>query len=133
MSSAPTSWARGATGRCPFGKQTALALDRYLRARDQHPRADSPALWLGLKGPMTGSGVYQTVDERSRQAGIEHLHPHRFRHTFAHQWLAEGGQEGDLMRLAGWQSRSMLQKYGASAADERAREAHKKLGLGDRL
>jgi site-specific recombinase XerD len=30
--------------RCPFGKQTALALDRYLRARDQHPRADSPAL-----------------------------------------------------------------------------------------
>ncbi len=119
--------------RCPFGKQTALALDRYLRMRDQHPRADSAALWLGLKGPMTGSGVYQTVDERSRQAGIEHLHPHRFRHTFAHQWLAEGGQEGDLMRLAGWQSRSMLQKYGASAADERAREAHKKLGLGDRL
>jgi site-specific recombinase XerD len=40
--------------RCPFGKQTALALDRYLRMRDQHPRADSPALWLGLKGAMTG-------------------------------------------------------------------------------
>ena len=82
---------------------------------------------------MTGSGVYQTVDERSRLAGIEHLHPHRFRHTFAHQWLDEGGQKVDLMHLAGWQSRLMLQKYGASAADERAREAHKRLGSGDRL
>jgi hypothetical protein len=24
-----------------------------------------------------------------------------FRHTFAHEWLAQGGTETDLMRLAG--------------------------------
>jgi integrase len=65
--------------------------------------------------------------------GLPGLHPHQFRHTFAHTWLAGGGNEIDLMRLAGWSSRSMVARYGAYAADERARQAHHDLNLGDRL
>ena len=110
---------------CPFGRKTAVALDRYRRARATHKEAHSDALWLGQHAPITDSAIRQIVRKRGRQAGIQGLHPHQLRYTFASGWLADGGSETDLMRLAGWKSRAMLQRYGASVDDERAREAHK--------
>jgi site-specific recombinase XerD len=118
---------------CPFGKQTAKALDRYLRLRARHANADEPWLWLGRRGRLLDNGILQLVRRRSREAGLANVHPHLFRHTFAHEMLSAGMQEGDLLMLGGWRDRAMLSRYGASAAEERARDAYKRLSPGDRL
>lgn len=118
----------------PFGKRTSASLDRYLRSRRTHRWAELDALWIGSKGPLTTSGVTQLVERRCMKAGIPAISLHRFRHSAAHAWLASGGQEGDLERLMGWSARGgMVKHYAKSAADQRALDAHRRLGLADRL
>lgn len=118
-----------------FGSKTGLALDRYLRTRRGHRHAADPALFLGERGRSTPDGVRERLKVRADRAGLDAtlMHPHRFRHTHAHDFLLAGGQERDLMRLLGWRSEAMLSRYGASAADHRAKEAAQRLKRGDRI
>ncbi|MDA0257041.1 MAG: tyrosine-type recombinase/integrase [Chloroflexi bacterium] len=119
--------------RLPLDNRTARALNRYMRTRLRHAAATSEALWVGHRGPMTISGVQQVVRRRAQHAGLGKLNPHRLRHSFAHSFLKAGGEESDLMQLAGWSSRAMVVRYGSSMREERAHAAHQRLGIGDRL
>jgi integrase len=72
-------------------------------------------------GPGTPNAAPGPPSERrGREAGVD-VYPHKFRHTFSHNWLDNGGAEGDLMELNGWSSPQMLARYGRSARSARAR------------
>jgi site-specific recombinase XerD len=122
----------------PFGRTTALAMDRYQRAASRYlgrslERTDP--LWISFKrrDALGVWGMEHMLKRRCRQAGIAPLHPHQFRHTFAHLWQVQGGGDDGLMRIMGWSSREMLNRYGRSAGEERARRRHGEISPGDRF
>lgn len=119
--------------RVPLGNKARKAVDLYLFARAKQPHADDSYLWIGERGRIGPSGLYQIIERRCELAGIPRIHPHQFRHTFAHKLQAANMNDSDLMYLAGWKSREMLNRYGASAAAERAIDAHRRVSPADRL
>jgi site-specific recombinase XerD len=70
----------------PLGVKAARALDRYLRERRRHPYAETPRLWLGSRGrpALSTDGIDAMLKRRGAEGGIADLHPHAFRHTWAH-------------------------------------------------
>jgi len=123
---------KGGAGRVvPFGSHTARALDRYLHLRRKAGYGDGP-LWISAhKNRLSYTGLYQTLGARAEAAGIPDFHPHRLRHTAASRWLRAGGSEQGLMAVAGWRSRSMLDRYTEDTAAERAIDEARKLNLGE--
>jgi site-specific recombinase XerD len=129
-----TVYGKGRRHRTTFiDAKAAKAIDRYLRLRKRHAHADSPMLWLGERGPLTTSGIFQMVARHATEAGMPGLHPHIFRHYYGHTRMAGGMSEGDLMDQAGWHSRDMLSRYASSTAAARGIAAARRLRIGDKL
>ncbi len=116
----------------PFGAKAGATMLAYLRERRRHRCADLDDLFLGQRGALTYNAAYRVIKDRAAAVGLR-LHPHQTRHFFAHNWLREGGTEGDLRAIGGWDSNIVMARYGKSAAAERARDAHKRMSPGDRL
>ncbi len=117
-SAAPTSisrrasrscWARAAdrgparSGRRPHRRSIATCgRGRRIRRRAARSCGSAPVAPSRTAGSCRSSGAGA---QRPESPGST---PNQFRHTYAHMWLADGGTEGDLMRLAGWKSRQRI-------------------------
>jgi len=119
--------------RVRLGPRTARAVSRYLRARGSHRGFGLADLWLAARGAqrLSANGIKLMLKRRGERAGVEHVHAHRWRHTYAHEWKLAGGDTGDLMLLLGWTSEDMPRHYGASAAAERAQQVQARMGIGE--
>jgi integrase/recombinase XerC len=121
--------------RVRFGPKTARALSRYLRARAKHKGAALPDLWLAerVARRLSPNGIKIRLKQLGLAVGITGVHAHRWRHNYAHEWKLAGGDTGDLMLVMGWASDDMPRRYGASAAEERARHAQQRMGIGENV
>lgn len=111
-----------------LGKTTTEALRSYLSQRGD----DNDCLWMGRYGALTAQGIDRAVRRRARRAGVERVHPHLFRKTFATCWLDNGGDVERLRVIAGWRSWEMLPVYVRSALQQLSR-AHQQAGPVDRI
>lgn len=112
------------------GSATRKAIWRYLSKREQgHPT--DPLFLTTDNREMNRTGIRQLVTRIGDKAGISHAHPHRFRHTFAVEFLRNGGNVFTLQRLLGHTDLSMTGRY-VALVDADAQNAHRTASPVDR-
>lgn len=106
-----------------LGERARIALQDYVtRFRGEVP---GPIFQSSrLRAPLTRDALSQLLSRLGQQAGVEHVHPHRFRHTFATWAIRSHAREVDVQRLLGHASLQMVQRYSATYSSAEAVEAH---------
>jgi site-specific recombinase XerD len=115
-----------------FGAATAAALRDYVASY----RGDAPGpLFLTSNFvPMTSAHTLCVLLRRlGEHAGVEGVHPHRFRHTFATWAIESGAREIDVQMLLGHSDLTMTQRYARTYTSEQAVRAHASLSPVSRL
>lgn len=98
----------------PFSPRTAQALWRYLSTR---PKAETnePLFVTALNRPMDRGQLRKFLVFLGKRAGVKDVHPHRFRHTFAIEYLRNDGDPYTLQKILGHSTLDMVKKYLALA------------------
>ena len=95
-------------------------------------RPDTEALWVDMwGGAMTNNWLYLMLKALGKRAGVEGLHTHRFRHTYAMNALASGMQERYLAFEGGW--RKIPDTYFRTLGPEQIAERHRELSPAAKL
>lgn len=128
---------RFGTGRKTHGRhvrvsaRTAAALWDYLSQRPT-PRPDDPLfLSTRTKRALDRNRLANLIEDLGARAGVSDAHPHRLRHTFAIEYLRNGGDIYTLQSLLGHSELDMVKRYLALARADLA-DAHRRASPVDR-
>jgi len=108
-----------------FSSGPADWLGRYLdeyRSTEAGPLIMTTRPELGIK--RLNAGHLGTLLHRIGVAAGVHVHPHRFRHTFATWAIEAGAREIDVQYLLGHSTAVMVRRYAAAYDAEKAADAH---------
>jgi len=98
----------------PFSSQTAQAIWKYLASRPEDLANDF--LYITKTGdPLKRQDLCRLITRIGKRAGVPNAHPHRFRHTFAINFLRNGGNVFALQAILGHATMKMVKKYLAIA------------------
>ena len=84
-------------------------------------------------GPMTSDGLAILIRKIGRRAGVEHVHPHRFRTTFACMFLEASSDLLALQLLMGHRKIEVTAHYARWGAERRALDTQRRLLAAGRL
>lgn len=103
-----------------FGPQTVSALRAWIAIRPDAGGDEDDHVFLGQRGPLMESGVYQVLRRLAKKAGIKgRFNPHAFRHAFARGALENGADLGTVSQLLGHSGIGVTNEfYGRWSVDE---------------
>ena len=115
-----------------LGREAALGLAQYVeRFRGT---AAGPLFLTTDHVPMSsGHSLCVILQRLGERAGVDGVHPHRFRHTFATWAIESGAREIDVQMLLGHSDLTMTQRYARTYTSEQAVRAHAALSPVNRL
>lgn len=96
----------------PFSPQTGQAIWKYLAGKEKSEGVASAYLFTTASGrPMKRDDLLKLVMRAGDRAGVLNVHPHRFRHTFAINFLRNGGNIYALQNIMGHSTLEMVRRY----------------------
>lgn len=112
-----------------LGQRARLHLWRYLADR-QDARPGDPLFASRTNTRLDRNNLRHMLNTVARQAKVQDVHPHRFRHTFAITFLRNGGNTFALQKLLGHEELHTVLKY-VKLAETDVREAQKAASVVD--
>lgn len=93
-----------------LSSKTARAIWLYLSIRPEAMN-DDPLFASDENGRFTRQGLSRLIQRIGQRAKVTDAHPHRFRHTFAINFLRNGGNVFVLQQLLGHSTMDMVKQY----------------------